>query len=158
MADAKLNQYEGMFLVGPSAAADLEGALNTVRGMIERHGGQILTIKKWDERKLAYEVAGQKRGTYIIAYFKAPGSAIAPLERDVSLSEEVLRILVTDAEHLNIDEMNAVEPQPIQPREERAPWDRPSEDRGGFRGGDRAPRAPRREEGAEAGASNPGKE
>ena len=33
-------------------------------------------IKKWDERKLAYEVNGQKRGTYVIAYFTAPGDAV----------------------------------------------------------------------------------
>ena len=44
----------------------------------------------------------------------------------MKLSEEVLRVLVTSADHLNETEMAAVEPQPIQPREERAPWDRPS--------------------------------
>jgi len=42
----------------------------------------------------------------------------------VNLSEDVIRVLVTDAAHLNEAEMNAVEPQPIIPREERS-WDRP---------------------------------
>jgi len=170
-----LQQYEGMFLFGASATQEPQKAIDTIRGMIEKHGGQVLVLKRWDERKLAYEVEGQKRGTYFIAYFKAPGSAIAPIERDVKLSEQVLRVLVTKAEHMNLDEMNAVEPQPIQRAEERNPWDRPYEgggggsregrgpreemgdrpDRGGDRperGGDRppreprAPRAPRREE------------
>ena len=150
-------QYEGMFLFGAGAAAEAENALNTVRGIIERHEGKILVIKKWDERKLAYEVKGQKRGTYIIAYFTAPGPAVGQIERDVNLSEDVLRVLITEADHLNQEEMNTVEPQPIQPREERAPWDRPSEDRGprrDDRGGDRGDRAPRarRDEGAESAA------
>ena len=59
----------------------------------------------------------------------------------MNLSEDVLRVLVTDAEHLNKDEMAAVEPQPIQPREERS-WDRPpmGEDFGGGGGGRRPPR------------------
>jgi small subunit ribosomal protein S6 len=147
------NQYEAMFLLGSQAANDLDAGMKTVRGMIEKHGGQIIVLKKWDERKLAYEVKRNKRGTYIIAYFKAPGAAIAPIEREVNLSEEVLRVLVSGADHLNEKEMNAVEPQPIQPREERAPWDRPGfNNDGGFRPdrGDRGERAPRREEPAGA--------
>src|SRR5687768_1096312 len=123
------SQYEAMFLFGQSATADVDGALTLARSMIERHHGKVLVIKKWDERKLAYEVNGQKRGTYVIAYFSAPGNAVGPIERDVKLNEQVLRVMITKADHLNQQEMEAVEPQPIQPREERNPWDRPSWDR-----------------------------
>ena len=41
---AKVNQYEGMFLLGQGAAQDQTAALNLIRGMIERatlHGGQL---------------------------------------------------------------------------------------------------------------------
>lgn len=166
-AEKKLNQYEAMFLVGPS---DLEHAIGLCRSIIERHQGQIILIKKWDERRLAYELGGQKRGTYIIAYFRAPGAAVVGIERDVNLNEEVLRVLVTRADHLNEQEMAAVEPQPIQSREER-PWEdsaRGFRDRGdrGERGdrGDREGRSSRsrreRDESAPAsggsGAAQPG--
>jgi small subunit ribosomal protein S6 len=124
MADVKV-QYEAMFLFGPSALADLDAAVKTAQAMVERHGGSVILIKKWDERKLAYEIKKQKRGTYIICYFTAPGKALAPIERDVNLSEDILRVLITRADHLSKEEMAAVEPQPIQPREERNPWDRP---------------------------------
>src|SRR4051812_32701229 len=87
-------QYEAMFLFGPSAATDGEGALNNAKGIIERHGGKIIVLKKWDERRLAYEIRGQKRGTYLVAFFTAPGTAIAPIERDVNLSEDILRVIV----------------------------------------------------------------
>jgi hypothetical protein len=76
----------------------------------------------------------------------------------VNLSEEVLRVLVTDATHLNKDEMEKVEPQPII-REERPSWERNDRfdrgggggydrggdrgDRGGDRGADRGDREPR---------------
>src|SRR6202000_2890435 len=79
---AQLNEYEHMFLFGAAAVQDQQGTLKIVRDMIEKHGGQILVLKKWDERRLAYEVEGQKRGLYVIAYFKAPGTTISPLERD----------------------------------------------------------------------------
>jgi len=151
------NKYEAMFLLGANAATEPQAALDLCKGFIERHGGKILVLKKWDERKLAYEVNGQKRGTYIIAYFTASGAAVVPLERDVKLSEDVMRVLVTRADHLNEQEMNAVEPQPIQPREERNPWDRPDFNRPPRRDDrprddrPREDRPPRREE--EAGAA-----
>jgi small subunit ribosomal protein S6 len=127
----KTNQYEAMFLLGPSGA-DAEKAIAIVRAVIEKHGGQIQVIKKWDERKLAYEIGKQKRGTYIIAFFTASGAAVVALERDVKLSEEILRVLVTRADHLNEKEMGSVEPQPIAPPPERNPWDRPDMGRGGY--------------------------
>jgi small subunit ribosomal protein S6 len=151
-----VNQYEGMFLLGPSGA-EPEKAIAIVKAMVEKHGGTIQVIKKWDERKLAYEVGKQKRGTYIIAFFKADGQNVTALERDVKLSEEVLRALITRADHLHETEMAAVEPQPIAPPVERNPWDRPDLGRGGgFRDdrgdrGDRGPRGPRREEYSDAG-------
>lgn len=143
----KPRQYEGMFLISPTVAAEMDNAMNIVRGFIERHGGQILVLKKWDERKLAYEVGKQKRGTYIISYFTAPSNALAPMERDVKLSEDVLRVMFTQADHLNIDEMNAVEPQPIV-REERPSWEERPGDRAPRDRGPRGDRPPRREEAA----------
>src|SRR2546423_11438971 len=156
--EKKQNQYEAMFLLPAGAAAEVDASIKTVQGIIERHGGKILVIKKWDERKLMYEIKKQKRGLYIIVYFTATGDAIVPIERDVSLSEDIIRVLVTDATHLNQDEMNAVEPQPIQPREERS-WDRPPMgmgmgDEGGrrrFDRGDRPERSDRSEAPAGAG-------
>jgi small subunit ribosomal protein S6 len=150
-----LNQYEAMFLFPASAATEVDASIKNVTGIIERHGGKIIVVKKWDERKLAYEMKKQKRGLYVIAYFNAPGTAVTAIERDVNLSEDILRVLVTDAAHLNTDEMNKVEPQPIQPREERS-WDRPpmgmGEDFGGRRPrGDRSDRGERSEAPAGAG-------
>jgi len=99
-AAPNMNQYEAMFLFGSAAAAEVDKSIATARGIIERHGGQVLVAKKWDERKLLYEIKGNKRGLYIITYFSAPGTAVAGIERDVNLSEEVVRVLVTDPTHV----------------------------------------------------------
>jgi small subunit ribosomal protein S6 len=144
MANAN-KQYEAMFLFPAGASAELEKSQTMVRTMIERHGGSILVLKKWDERKLAYELNGQKRGVYIIAFFTAPGTAVSHIERDVNLSEDILRVLVTDASHLNKDEMEAVEPQPIV-KEERPSWEGGYGGFGGGFGGGNRDRGPRREE------------
>jgi small subunit ribosomal protein S6 len=145
-AAAVPNTYEAMFLLPPGAAMEQDGTgLRLCRSIIERHAGEVILIKKWDERKLSYEVNGQKRGTYVIAYFRGPGAIVASIERDVKLNDEILRVMVTQADHLSETEMNAVEPQPII-REERPSWERGFDDRGprrddrGPRGDDRGPR------------------
>jgi ribosomal protein S6 len=145
---SKPNKYEALFLMGAQHTSDLEGSLKLVRSTIEKHGGTILVAKKWDERKLVYEIGKLKRGLYIIAYFEAVGSAVTPLERDVRLSEEFTRVLITTAGHLDLAEMEAVEPQPIAPPPpERQPWDVPAGV--GMGGYDRPSRRNRDEEVAE---------
>src|SRR5438045_1386493 len=116
---AKTNQYEGMFLFGAGAATEPQAAEATVRKFIEAHGGKTLVLKKWDERKLAYEVGGNKRGTYFLALFTAPGGSVTQIERDVRLSEEVLRCIILKADHLTAEEIQNHEPQKPEPREER---------------------------------------
>src|ERR1700712_642597 len=88
------NQYEGMFLFGSGAATEPPAAEATVRKFIEAHGGNILVLKKWDERKLAYEVGGNKRGTYFLTLFTAPPGAVVQIERAVNPSEDVLRLVI----------------------------------------------------------------
>ncbi len=151
-------QYEGLFLFPGNA--EVEASVKRVTSIIEAHGGSILLIKKWDERKLAYEIKKQKRGLFVVAFYTAPGGANVQITRDVNLSDDVLRILITDASHLSKEEMEKVEPQPIAPPPVYT--DRPSFE-GGFGGGgggfrdrgdrgDRNDRGPRRrdEESVEA--------
>jgi len=106
-----VRQYEGMFLFPQSVTADLEAASAHVRESITRHGGEIVSLVKWDERRLAYDIQGNKRGVYFLAYFTAPTSAIASIERDCNLSERMLRALLIRADHLSMEQMQDAEGQ-----------------------------------------------
>ena len=119
MARNKSNTYEAMFLFPAGAATEMENTLATARKFLEAHGAQVAVLKKWDERKLTYEVQGNKRGVYVSAYFTAPTASVAAIERDVKLSENVLRVLILKADHLSADEVQNHEPQKPEPREER---------------------------------------
>jgi small subunit ribosomal protein S6 len=87
--------YEGMFLVDSAlAASDWQGVINTIRSILDKAGVEIVSVKKWDERKLAYGIKGKSRGTYILAYFRADGSQVAPIERAAQISEDIIRVLI----------------------------------------------------------------
>jgi small subunit ribosomal protein S6 len=96
------NQYEAMFLLPAGASAEMEKSLAMVRGMIERHEGQVLVLKKWDERRLAYELEeAEARAVHHRLLQRARSGTMAQIERDVSLSELFLRVLITHADHLS---------------------------------------------------------
>ena len=111
-------KYEGLFLFGTSYTAQIEAALTVVRSAVEKHGGKVLVLKKWDDRKLAYEIKKQTRGLYVIAFFEAEPGAIVSIERELRLGGETLRSLITDGNHLSAAEVEKMEPQKPEPKGE----------------------------------------
>ena len=105
-----MNQYEAMFLFDPTFGSSYENCEKEIRRLMERAQAEIILCGKWDERRLAFKIAGRKRGVYVLVYFKAPPDKIVSLERDVQLSEDVLRILVVRAEGLTRDQMERALP------------------------------------------------
>ena len=111
MSNERIRTYEGMFLFPQSATANLQEAADHVKSILDRCGATIVSFRKWDDRRLAYEVQGNKRGVYFLAYFTAPTSALAEIERRCNLSEELLRMMITSAEHIPAEIIEANEGQ-----------------------------------------------
>lgn len=103
--------YEAMFLVSQSVAADLGGIVEHLKSILSRTGATLIAMKKWDERRLAFEIEKQKRGTYILAYFSSDPVKVGHIERDCNLSEQILRTLILRADHLTVEEMQAADGQ-----------------------------------------------
>jgi len=109
MSETKTNAYEALVLFPQSAASDLQGCADHVREILDRGGVELLALKKWDERRLAYDISGNKRGLYFLAYFRGPGTALAKIERAMNLSERILRNLVLRVDEMTDDEMRAAD-------------------------------------------------
>lgn len=89
-----MNLYEGMFLLNSiEAKRDWDGMLAHVKGLLTKHGAEVLKDVLWDDRKLAYEVDGQKRGTYLLIYFKMDPTVVAAFRRDCNLDDRIMRQL-----------------------------------------------------------------
>ena len=93
-----MRQYEAMFLFDPTFGASWESCEAEIRRLLDRAGAELLFSKKWEERRLAYKIKGRKRGVYVLTYFNASPNRIVGLERDIRISECVLRALVVRAE------------------------------------------------------------
>jgi small subunit ribosomal protein S6 len=101
----RISVYEAMFLINQSEAADFNGAIAHIEEILHRGQAELVSMRKWDERRLAYEIDKQRRGVYILTYFRAPTKSVAHIERDCNLSERIMRVLILSAEHLTDEEI-----------------------------------------------------
>lgn len=86
--------YETMFLVDNARAKENpEVVIGELKELVAKAGGQVINCDKWDERKLAYEIAHQRRGTYVLCHWQGEPQVPARLERLAKLSGFVLRSL-----------------------------------------------------------------
>ena len=98
--------YEGMFLVDSSqASSDWDGIIAAIRTILEKADAEIDSIRKWDDRRLAYDIKGKSRGTYILSYFRVDGGRIQDIERSVQLSDKIMRVLILSTEQLSPEDI-----------------------------------------------------
>lgn len=111
--------YEGLFLVDSGqAASDWEGTTGAITRILARSDVDIVSLRKWDERKLAYEVQGKPRGTYILVYFNSDPLNISAIERDAQLSEQIMRVMILRAENFNREDVEKDTPAMIAEKQE----------------------------------------
>ena len=61
---------------------------------IEKFDGNIKASRLWNEQRLAYQINGQRKGTYWLTYFRMDPSRITELNRACRLNSNILRHLV----------------------------------------------------------------
>jgi small subunit ribosomal protein S6 len=104
MAEKKL--YEGMFLVDSAkAASDWDGVNAAIKRILDRAQAKIVSIRKWDDRRLAYDIKGVSRGTYLLCYFRADGQQIQSIEKAFQLSETIMRVLILSTDQMSQDDI-----------------------------------------------------
>ena len=114
-----MKTYEGMFLLD-AGNPDFQAACEPVRTILSRYQAQVLSMKPWEERRLAYEIAGRKRGLYVLTYFQASPTVMAEIEHDCRLEERILRSLILRKDKITDEVVNADTPA-TAPRREPEP-------------------------------------
>ncbi|MGQ9370768.1 30S ribosomal protein S6 [Azospirillum sp. ST 5-10] len=119
------------------SAAQAEQLGETYAQIVRDNGGQVTKTEYWGLKTLAYKIKKNRKGHYLMLHIDAPSAAVLEMERNMSLSEDVLRYMT-----LRVEALDANPSAMMQSRGERG--DRG--DRGPRRFEDRGPRPPRRSE------------
>ncbi|MCW5704450.1 MAG: 30S ribosomal protein S6 [Bradyrhizobium sp.] len=141
--------YEHVFLARQDASTQQVEELTTqMTGIVEQAGGKVTKTENWGVRSLTYRMNKNRKAHFVLLNIDAPSSAIAEIERQERISEDVIRYLSVRVEE------HEEGPSAMMRKADR---DRERDDRGGgfreggFRGdreggfrGDRGDRGPRR--------------
>jgi len=89
-----MNCYETLFVIKPTLTEEETNAqIERMQEVLGKVDAELQAINRMGMRKLAYPVQKNERGYYVVMYYKAPGSAIAEIERILRINEDVLKFL-----------------------------------------------------------------
>jgi small subunit ribosomal protein S6 len=90
-----LHEYELVTILSPEIRdEDVAGTIDRINAFIGARGGEIQNIDQWGRRRLAYPIARQFEGTYVVTLLRLPAAQAAELEANLAISEDVLRHLL----------------------------------------------------------------
>jgi small subunit ribosomal protein S6 len=91
MADRR---YETLVLIHPDqgepGAKEIAGR---IQALMEQQGCTVTQVQEWGIKELAYLVAKQRRGAYVLFEYRSSAKALAEIERNLKLMEPVLRFV-----------------------------------------------------------------
>jgi small subunit ribosomal protein S6 len=145
----KMALYEHVFLsrqdISPQQVDEL---VASYKGIVEAQGGSVGRIENWGLRSLTYRIKKNRKAYYTLMDITAPAAAIAELERQQGISEDVLRFFTVKVDaHETGPSAMLQKRERDDDRERMGSFDRPRRDRpaGDRPFGDRPPRRDRDE-------------
>lgn len=93
--------YETVFIARQDVSAkQVEDLAANFSKIVNDNGGETKRTESWGLRNLAYRIKKNRKGHYTLFHFDAPFKAIAEMERNMKLNEDVLRYMTVRIETL----------------------------------------------------------
>jgi small subunit ribosomal protein S6 len=88
-------------------ARDPNAVAGRIPDMVQKCGGEVLASRLWNEQRLAYPIAGHRKGVYWLSYFRMESERVSEFKRACQLNDTVLRNLVLRVEPRLVDALVA---------------------------------------------------
>ena len=88
-----VTNYETLFIVHPEKGPRVKEFIERFRKVIEGQEGVVAQAEEWGLRDLAYRIQKQGKGYYSLLQYRASGRAVEELERNLRLTDGILRYL-----------------------------------------------------------------
>ena len=88
-----MNKYESVIIINPSVEEEgMKTLIQKFTDLIDKDG-KVEKVEELGKKRLAYEVKKNKEGYYVVFYFDANPQAIAELERNYRITDEVIKFM-----------------------------------------------------------------
>lgn len=89
-----MNKYEVLYIIDTKLEEAAREQLIQKFNDVISNGGSIESTDKWSVKKLAYEIDNNTEGFYVLVNFTAEQDVPAELERQMKLSDRIIRYMV----------------------------------------------------------------
>ena len=91
--------YEHVYLARQDVTAQqVETLTEQLKGIIEAHKGKVAKVEPWGLRSLAFRIKKNRKAHFTLMNIDAPHAAVAEMERQMSINEDVLRFITLKVE------------------------------------------------------------
>lgn len=126
--------YEHVLLARQDVTSQqVEQMIDTYKGVIEQNGGRLEKIEMWGVKSLAYRIKKNRKAHFALLNIDAPPAAIAEMERQMQISEDILRFMTVRVEELDSEPSAMMQKRDRDDRKDRERGRRRDDD--GFGGG-----------------------
>lgn len=86
--------YEHVFIARQDLSQSQVDALaETVTNIVTEFKGEVHKTETWGLKQLAYKIQKNRKGHYVMLSAEAPGEAVAEIERQAAINEDIIRWL-----------------------------------------------------------------
>jgi small subunit ribosomal protein S6 len=93
--------YEHVFIARQEiSAAQVESITADLTKILEENGGKVAKNEYWGLKTLAYKIKKNRKGHFVLLNIDAPHPAVAEMERQIRLHEDILRFMTVSVDEL----------------------------------------------------------
>lgn len=116
-----MNVYENMIILNAAISdEEADAAVTRIKDLITGQGGEVLKVDVWGRRKLAYEIKKEKKGLYVLLFYKAPAPTIKKLDEFFKVFDTVLKYIVFRLGRKQVQNLEKIEPVTEKPAEQKS--------------------------------------
>ena len=113
-----MNKYEVVYIIDPAVEEEARKALIAkFNDLITGNGGSVDKVEEWGKRRLAYAIDYKTEGYYVLVNFQAEADLPKELERNLQISDSVIRYQVIKL----IERKVGIKPRVVRPAPAAAP-------------------------------------
>lgn len=107
--------YETIVLFkGDLSDEEIDSQIKRIEDLFARFQAEVVRIRKWGKKRLAYDIAKNRYGFYVLFHFRGEPALLTELDRNLKLNESILRFMT-----VQLDERHKVSDHIVDMEEER---------------------------------------
>lgn len=96
--------YEHIFMARQDVTPQqVETMIDQYKGVIEQNGGTVDKTEMWGVKSLAYRIKKNRKAHFTMFNLNAPAPAVAEMERQMRINEDILRFMTIKVEELETE-------------------------------------------------------